>query len=94
VAASLPWAEEMLDAARVTGDADLLIAGHANACACYCRVGEFIKALEHAAKVLDLYDDKNHRHLADILNHDPKTLVGIWGSISTWILATRTERCG
>ena len=86
VAESLPWAEEMLDIAKATGDADLLIAGHGLACACYCWAGEFTKALEHADKVLDLYDDEKHRHLADILNHDPKTVAGIFGSISTWIL--------
>ena len=86
VAESLPWAEEMLDIAKATGDADLLIAGHALACVCYCWAGEFTKALEHADKVLDLYDDEKHRHLADILNHDPKTAAGIFGSISTWIL--------
>ena len=44
------------------------------------------RLLEHADKVLDLYDDEKHRHLADILNHDPKTLAGIYGSISTWML--------
>ena len=74
VAESLPWAEEMLDIAKATGDADLLITGHALACACYCFAGEFTKALEHADKVLDLYDDEKHRHLADVLNHDPKTI--------------------
>ena len=86
VAESLPWVEEMLDIAKATGDADLLIAGHATACACYCWAGEFTKAVEHADKVLDLYDDEKHHHLADILNHDPKTLAGIFASISTWIL--------
>ena len=63
----------MLDIAKATGDADLLITGHGIACSCYCWAGEFTKALEHADKVLDLYDDEKHRHLADILNHDPKT---------------------
>ena len=86
VAESLPWAQEMLDIAKATGDPDLLIAGHTLACACYCYAGEFTKALEHADKVLDLYDAEKHRHLADILNHDPKTAAGIFGSISTWIL--------
>ena len=86
MAESLPWAEEMLDVAEATGDADLLIAGHAIACVCYCWAGEFTKAVEHADKVLDLYDDEKHRHLADILDHDPKTMAGIFGSISTWIL--------
>ena len=42
--------------------------------------GEFTKALEHADKVLDLYDDEKHRHLVDILNHDPKTAAGIFAS--------------
>ncbi len=41
---------------------------------------------EHASKVLDLYDTETHRHLADILNQDPKTVAGVVGSISTWIL--------
>ena len=77
VAESLPWAEEMLDLAKATGNADLLITGHASACASYCWAGEFTKAVEHAEKVLDLYDDEKHRHLADILNHDPKTAAGI-----------------
>jgi hypothetical protein len=71
VAESLPWAEEMLDLAEATGDADLLIGGHALACTCYCWAGEFSKVLEHADKVLDNYDDEKHRHLVDILNHDP-----------------------
>ena len=42
--------------------------------------------MEHADKVLDLYDDEKHRHLADLLNHDPKTQAGIFGSICTWML--------
>ena len=32
VAESLPWAQEMLDIALATGDADLLITGHILAC--------------------------------------------------------------
>ena len=35
IAESLPWAEEMLDIAKASGDADLLITGHTLACACY-----------------------------------------------------------
>ena len=49
-------------------------------------MGELRKVLEHADKVQDLYDAEKHRHLADILNHDPKTFAGIFGSICTWIL--------
>jgi hypothetical protein len=75
-----------LETAEATGDADLLITGHSRACPCYCFAGEFTKVLEHADKVLDLYDAETHRHLADILNNDPKTLAGVFASISTWIL--------
>jgi class 3 adenylate cyclase len=86
VAESLPWVEEMLDIAKATSDADLLIAGHSLACACYCWAGELTKGLEHADEVLALYDAEKHRHLADILSHDPKTQAGTHASICTWIL--------
>ena len=45
--------------------ADLLIIGHMSACDCYFCVGELDKALEHADRVMNLYDDEKHRHLAD-----------------------------
>jgi class 3 adenylate cyclase len=86
VAEALPWMAEMLDLAQATGDVHLLIVGHALACICYCFAGEFTKVLEHAHNVRDLYDDERHFHIADILHTDPKTLAGMWGSISTWIL--------
>ena len=83
---SLWLAEEMLVLATATGDGDLMITGHAAACACQCWVGEFTKAVEHADKVIDLYEDEKHRHVADLLNQDPKTIAGVCGSISTWML--------
>ncbi len=86
VAEALPWAQEMLCLAEATGNADLLITGQMNACDCYCWAGEFTKAQEHADKVMVLYDAETHRHLADILNRDPKTLAGIYGSIGSWML--------
>ena len=86
VAESLPWAEEMLGIAKATGDADLLIAGLDMACVCYFFAGEFTKAVEHLDQVLDLYDTEKHRHLADLLNMDPKTHTGCWGSVCLWIL--------
>ena len=86
IAESLPWAEEMLDLAKATGDGDLLVAGQMAACVCYYWAGEFTKAMEQTDEVLNHYDAKKHRRLADILNQDPKTTVGIFGSMSTWIL--------
>ena len=86
VAEALPWAQETLDLAKTTGDADLLITGHILANICYHFAGELTNALKHADKVLELYDDERHRHLADILKIDPKTVAGAHASISTWIL--------
>ena len=68
------------------GDADLLITGHALACDCYTWAGWFTKVLEHADKVLDLYNAEKHRHLANIFHADPKTMAGSYASICAWIL--------
>jgi hypothetical protein len=76
VTESLRWAEEMLGAAKATGDPDLLITAHAAASSCYFWMGELTKTLEHGDKVRALYDGEKHRHLADLMNHDPKTSVG------------------
>jgi class 3 adenylate cyclase/tetratricopeptide (TPR) repeat protein len=86
VAESVLWAEEVLEIAKATGDADLLISGHGMACCCLCGAGEFTKAVEHLDKVLNLYDAEKHRHLVALLNSDAKTHSGCWGSICTWIL--------
>jgi tetratricopeptide (TPR) repeat protein len=86
VAEALPWAQEVLDLATAIGSADLLITGHTLACSCYCWSGEFTKSVEHADKAINLYDTGKHHHLTNILNHDLKTVAGIWASISTWML--------
>jgi tetratricopeptide (TPR) repeat protein len=86
VAESLPWAMEMLDLAQATGDADLLLTGHAFACTCYYFLGELTEALEHADQVLDLYHDERHQHLAGIMNIDPKTIPGVLAANSAWML--------
>ena len=86
VAESLEWANEMLDTAKATGDPDLLIAGHTLASACYFWMGRLIESVEAGDKVLALYDGEKHRKLVDLLNHDPKTLAGVYCSICTWML--------
>ena len=83
---SLPWTMEMLDAAKATGDVDLLIVGHQMACNNYFWMGQLSMAQEHGDKVLALYDSERHRHLVDILNHDPKTMVSGFSSICMWML--------
>jgi class 3 adenylate cyclase/tetratricopeptide (TPR) repeat protein len=86
IAESLRRVDEMLDIAQATRSADMLIVGHTLGCNGLYWAGEFTKALQHFDKVLELYDEETHRHLADILNHDPKTLSCIHGSVCTWML--------
>jgi hypothetical protein len=86
VAESVPWVGEMLDTAEAAGNPDLLIIGHMSACDCHFCLGELEEAMEHADRVLDLYDNEKHRHLADLLNHDPKTRAGIYGSVCIWMM--------
>jgi class 3 adenylate cyclase/tetratricopeptide (TPR) repeat protein len=86
VAEALPWTEEMLATAKATGDSDLLISGYMAACARHFWMGELNDALKYADKVLDIYDGEKYRHLVDILNHDPKTSMGTFSSVITWML--------
>jgi len=86
VADGLSWATQTLDAAEASGAPDLMISGHSLSCTCYFWMGQLIEALKHADKVLQLYDAEKHRHLADILNHDPKTVAGCFSSMATWML--------
>jgi len=86
VAESLRWAEEMLDTAKSSGDPDLLITGHAAASSCYFWMGALGKTVAHGDEVLALYDGEKHRHLADLMNHDPKTSVTAFSSIVAWML--------
>ena len=86
VAESLHWVKEALDAAKASGDPDLLIAGHAIACSSYFWLGRLAESVEQSDKVLALYGGDKHRHLVDLLNQDPKTSAGIHSSICTWML--------
>jgi predicted ATPase len=42
--------------------------------------------MEHGDKVRALYEEEKHRHLADLLNHDPKTTAGLFATWATWML--------
>jgi class 3 adenylate cyclase/predicted negative regulator of RcsB-dependent stress response len=83
---ALDWAKEMLDTGESSDDSDILMVGHMAAMCSYFHIGELIKAREHANQVLALYDYEKHYYLADILNLDPKTFVGVWTVHLTWML--------
>jgi class 3 adenylate cyclase/tetratricopeptide (TPR) repeat protein len=86
VAEALDWVNEMLASAKASGDPDLLIVGHRAACATYFYRGDLTQSRQHGDKVMALYSEEQHRHLADIMNVDPKTSAGIYVSAGTWIL--------
>ena len=86
VAESLDWVNEMLGSAEARGDPDLLIVGHRAACVSYFWRGDFSQSRLHGDRVLALYSEEQHRHIADIINTDPKTVVGIFTSIGAWML--------
>jgi predicted ATPase len=86
VAESLEWAKEMLATAKSTGDPDLLVTGHAIMVNAYFWLGRLVDCQAHANEVFTLYDEEKHRHLADIVNHDPKTVAGVYAAQATWML--------
>jgi MalT-like TPR region len=63
-----------------------LIVGHELAGVYHFFSGKLIETLEEEKQVAALYDDDLHRHLVVQLNHDPKTLTGIYAAVSTWML--------
>ncbi len=93
-AESLQWVEETLDIAQASGDADLLITGHGLANTCYFWAGEITKVLEHADKVLDLYDDEKHHHWPTSLARIPKQWPVSWARCAPGCSATRIGHCG
>ncbi|MBV8398485.1 MAG: hypothetical protein JOZ17_07070, partial [Acetobacteraceae bacterium] len=86
VAETRPWVQKMLDLAAATGDADLRVMGHVAACLFHAWLGQFTEAVKHVDVLFDLCHAERHRHLVYIVNQDPKTLAGRFGSICTWIL--------
>ena len=85
-AESIKWASEMLRVAEATSDPDLVITAQVLMSARYYWMGEYISCLKHRDAVERLYDPVKHHHLAGVLNHDPKTLVGSFAGTVTWML--------
>jgi hypothetical protein len=48
-------------------------------------MGKLTECLEHGDEVMALYDADKCRHLVDLLNHDPRSMVGGYLSQCTWM---------
>jgi class 3 adenylate cyclase/predicted ATPase len=86
IAEALDWVNEALASAEASGDPDLLMGGHKTACVTYFWLGDFNQSREHGGRVLALYSEEKHRHLADLTNTDPRTVAGVYASLATWML--------
>jgi predicted ATPase len=86
VAESLRWVTQAMNAAETYGDPNLLFVGHYAASAAYYWLGDPIKAQDHADRVLALYNEERHAHLAVVLNHEPKTAALTDSAESAWML--------
>ena len=86
VAESLRWVTQAMNAAETSGDPNLLIVGHHAAGAAYYWLGDLIKVQGHSDRVLALYNEERHAHLAVVLNNEPKTAALVDSAEATWML--------
>jgi hypothetical protein len=94
VAESLRWVTQLMNAAERYSEPDLLIVGHHAALNAHLWLGNPIKTREHAGRVLALYSEERHGHLASILNHDPKTFSLGFLAQSIWMLGYPKQAAG
>jgi hypothetical protein len=86
VAEALCWVEQAVKDAETYHDSDLLLVAHFAAMGAYFWLGDPIKSREHADQLLALYSEERHGGLAEILNHDPKTMTLLFSALSAWLL--------
>ena len=83
---SLVWAEELLGAGEEMADEELLLVGHMAVMVCNFWLGNPQVVERHARAIIERYVRERHGHIVKSMNHDPKTLAGIYLSQVLWIL--------
>lgn len=78
--------DEMMTLAKQISDPDLLMTSHRAASVTEFYLGNFTGCCEHRDRVVELYDPKEHWHIADVVNTDPVTAVGNFASGAMWML--------
>ncbi len=86
VAESLTWAEQLLGAGKETDNEELLLVGHMAVMVTNFWLGNPREVEAHARAILARYDPVRHGHIVKSMNHDPKTLAGIYLSQALWYL--------
>lgn len=83
--AGLDIGQRLMKIAEQTQDEEQLIIAHNNRGITQLYAGNFISYKEHAQKLLELYNDDDHHHLASIIGYDPKVAT-LSHSIGLWML--------
>lgn len=83
---SLVWAEELLGAGEEMADEELLLVGHMALMVCNFWLGNPHVVERHAKAIIERYVRERHGHIVKSMNHDPKTLAGIYLAQVLWIL--------
>jgi len=86
VAESLVWAQELLRAGEESDDEELLLVGHMSVMVTNLWLGNPSVVERHAHAILERYVRERHGEIVKSMNHDPKTLAGIYLSQVLWIL--------
>ncbi len=86
LAESLTWGKETLETAEATGHSDLLVVAHQMMCVTHFWLGNLLEARKHAERVKGSYREEHHRHLVDLMNIDPTSMVAVYDSASAWML--------
>jgi predicted ATPase len=86
IAESLVWAEELLDAGEEIADEELLLVGHMAVMVTKFWLGDLLAADRHGRAISERYVRERHGQIVQAMNHDPKTLTGIWGAHWLWML--------
>ena len=83
---SLRRVDELLKAAKETGDDSLEIVGHRSAAATHYWQGDFLAARRSGDRVHELYNPERHWRLPMLTNTDPFSGEGIYRSQFLWML--------
>jgi class 3 adenylate cyclase/tetratricopeptide (TPR) repeat protein len=83
---SLDWAVRLIALAEARDSENMRLAGHWAACDSHYFLGNFARCVEHADMILSRYDMARDRHIADLINHDPKTIALAYRAAAEWRL--------
>ena len=83
---SLAWASRLLVVAEARDSEVMRIAGHWTSCNSHYFLGNPVQCVQHADEILRRYDFDRDKGIADLINHDPKTIALAYKAGAEWRL--------